>query len=85
MIDKRLNGIKCSEITTDFDMTNESTAYDVNNINISDISGHGMDLLKIYVCIAEQESQRYGSSLQAYIAPFGRSCSPKHFHFNSIS
>lgn len=72
MIDKRLNSIKCSDITTDFDMMNESTAYDVNKINISDISAHEMDYLKMIVCFAEQESQKYGSMLQAYISPFGR-------------
>lgn len=82
MIDKRLNSIKCSEITTDFDMMSESPAYDVNNLNTSDLSGHGMDLLKLYVCIAEQESQKYGSLVHAYIAPFGRSCCPKDLHFN---
>lgn len=71
MIDKRLNNIKCSDITKNFDMTNDSTIYDVNNLNLTDISGHGMDILKMYVCIAEQESQKYGSTLQSYIAPFG--------------
>lgn len=74
MIDKRLNNIKCSEITADINMTNESTPYDVNKMNMSDLSEHSMDLLKVFVCIAEQESQKYGSALSAYIAPFGRLC-----------
>lgn len=55
---------------TNFDMINESTA--VNNLNLSDISGLDIDLLKLYACIAERESQKYGSMLSAYIAPFGR-------------
>ncbi|XP_037030600.1 proton-coupled folate transporter-like [Bradysia coprophila] len=70
MIDKRLNNIKCSDIiTTDFDSANESAALNVNNIRLGN-AGPDMDLLKVFVCIAEKESQKYGSALQAYIAPF---------------
>ncbi|KAG4070673.1 hypothetical protein HA402_013593 [Bradysia odoriphaga] len=70
MIDKRLNNIKCSDIiTTDLDSVNESAALNVNNIRLGN-TGSDMDLLKMFVCIAEKESQKYGSALQAYIAPF---------------
>lgn len=71
MIDKRLNNIKCSDIIiTDFDLANESMTFNVNNRSLGD-AGHGMDLLKMLVCSAEKESQKYGSTLQAYIVPFG--------------
>lgn len=73
MIDKRLNNIKCSAIiTTDWaNRTNDSNVYDLNNF--SDVSGLDVDLLSKLVCIAERESQKYGSMIQTYIAPFGRS------------
>lgn len=64
MIDKRLNNIKCSDVDT--------TSYEANKINLSHISGLDIDFLKLYACIAERESQKYGSMLNAYIAPFGR-------------
>ncbi len=73
MIDKAINNINCGEvsdrqesftqanITTNVEWTNKTPEFNITN--------HDFEM---EVCRAERESQKLGSTISAYIAPFSK-------------
>lgn len=83
MMDKAINNINCGDVSDRQqslilaeDFTNMTSTYqnvtgnDTNNWDPREFNSTNHDF-EMEVCRAERESQKLGSSISAYIAPFG--------------